>query len=295
MKPILLTYGMGIGPEIALKALARYSPSVPVRLSGRKESLERANQKWQVDLSNVLFFDDDSEPAEVASIRHAAQQCLVGQASAMVTGPIHKQQLVAKGFAFSGHTDFLGHLCGERPTVMSFVGGELRMCLVTTHIPLMQVGAALSVQRIVETVCIADRDFRSMLGLSARFAVCGLNPHAGEGGVLGREEIEIIAPACDELRDKGLSIVGPVSAETAFLLARQKSIDVVVAMYHDQGLAPLKVLDFGRSVNWTLGLPIVRTSVDHGTADHLVGTGQADESSLIAALRLAEQIVQYRR
>ncbi|MFT5685880.1 MAG: 4-hydroxythreonine-4-phosphate dehydrogenase, partial [Myxococcota bacterium] len=194
-----------------------------------------------------------------------------------------------------GHTDFLGHLCGVGEPVMAFAGGALRVALVTHHLPLMQVGAALSVPVIQRVVRIADAALRNDLGLEVpRIAVCGLNPHAGERGLLGHEELETIGPACDGLRAEGLSVIGPVSAETAFLTAQRGEIDLVVAMYHDQGLAPLKAVDFGRSVNWTLGLPILRTSVDHGTAEHLMGTGRAEAASMIAALTLAEQVLSRR-
>ena len=193
-----------------------------------------------------------------------------------------------------GHTDFLGEICKTEP-VMAFTGGSLKVALVTTHIPLMSVGESLSVQKIQYTVETAAKHLSQDLGIAKpRFAVCGLNPHAGEEGLLGREEIELIHPACEELRTRGLDVMGAVSAETAFLLAGQGAVDMGVAMYHDQGLAPLKAVDFGRSVNWTLGLPIVRTSVDHGTAESLVGTGKASHESLMAALALAQRIVSQR-
>ena len=159
----------------------------------------------------------------------------------------------------------------------------------------MQVAAQLSTERIVRTVEIVDRAMRVDLGFAPRFAVCGLNPHAGEGGVLGREELEVIDPACEQLRSAGIQICGAVSAETAFQLANREEVDMVIAMYHDQGLAPLKAVDFGRSVNWTMGLPILRTSVDHGTAEHLVGTGKASHQSMNSALGLARQIAARRQ
>ncbi|HCH64946.1 MAG TPA: 4-hydroxythreonine-4-phosphate dehydrogenase PdxA, partial [Deltaproteobacteria bacterium] len=194
-----------------------------------------------------------------------------------------------------GHTDFLGRVCGVPDPIMAFVGGDLRVALVTHHLPLMAVGHALTEARIVRAVRLAARALQNDLGLAApRLAVCGLNPHAGEGGFLGSEELETIGPACDRLRAEGLPVAGPVSAETAFLMARRQETDLVVAMYHDQGLAPLKAVDFGRSVNWTLGLPMVRTSVDHGTADALVGTGRAEPHSMVAALRLARTIAAQR-
>lgn len=300
---LLLTPGMGVGPEVTLAALAA-DGWTDVVLVGRGDAIASANADFRLPLVAVDRVDaavdglplldpgDVDEPAEVAAIRLAAQACLAGRAGALVTGPIHKARLVERGFAFRGHTDFLGHLCGADREVMAFVGGELRVALVTTHIPLMEVGAALRADDIQQVVRTAAAAMVQDLGLPRpRIAVCGLNPHAGEGGLLGREELDTIGPACETLRAEGLHVVGPVSAETAFLHARTGEADLIVAMYHDQGLAPLKAVDFGRSVNWTLGLPIVRTSVDHGTADALVGTGRADAASMRAAIRLARSIV----
>lgn len=292
MKPIALTYGMGIGPEIAIKAVQRYQN--PVVLMGRKEPLFEASRSLSLAFSlkhvNTIFFEDGVEPAEVLAIREATELCFSGACRGLVTGPINKEKLVSKGFPFRGHTEFLGYLCGNKETVMAFTGGFLSVILITTHIPLNRVSEALSTEMIVRKIQIAEDSWKQAFGQSPRFVVCGLNPHAGEKGILGREEIDIIDPACDILRERGLRIVGAVSAETAFLMAKNSEADVVVAMYHDQGLAPLKLIDFGESVNWTLGLPIIRTSVDHGTAEHLVGTGKASEESLLAALGLAERL-----
>lgn len=303
---VVITPGMGIGPEVTAKVLVDLPGFDDLLLVGRSAAFvpEAARVGLPVSVlrkpgdpvvpGSVPLFDpgDDPEPTEVAAIRFAARACLAGSAAALVTGPIHKKRLMERGFAFRGHTDFLEHLCGSKRAVMAFVGGELRVGLVTTHVPLMEVGRLLNTTDIIRVVGIVVEALRSDLGLDApRVAVCGLNPHAGEEGALGTEEIHTIGPACDLLRSRGLGVVGPVSAETAFLGARTGRYDVVIAMYHDQGLAPLKAVDFGRSVNWTLGLPIVRTSVDHGTADDLVGTGKADPSSMRAALALARQIV----
>ena len=304
---LVVTPGMGIGPEVAVRALAA-DPALADRvlLVGRAEVTLPAAAAAGLPVAQVThlgdpvepgvtpLFDpgDQDEPAEVASIRLAAHACLSGLAPAMVTGPIHKKRLKDRGFLFNGHTDFLEHLTGARRAVMAFVGGELKVALVTTHVPLMSVGALLNINDIVRVTATVVQALQRDLGVVApRVAVCGLNPHAGEGGALGTEEIDIIGPACDLMRGRRLAVVGPVSAEGAFLAARSGSVDVVVAMYHDQGLAPLKAVDFGRSVNWSLGLPIVRTSVDHGTADDLVGTGHADPASMAAAIRLARHIV----
>jgi 4-hydroxythreonine-4-phosphate dehydrogenase len=229
------------------------------------------------------------EPVEVRAIRDAVAACLSGQARGLITGPIHKARLAARGFHHAGHTEFLGELCGVEHPVMAFTGGEFRVVLVTVHLALRAVADAVTVGAVTHTVQTAHHALRTRLGIAApRLLVCGLNPHAGDGGVLGMEEIEVIAPAIRQLRAEGIDARGPVSAETAF--ADPAASDMIVAMYHDQGLAPLKRGDFGRSVNWTLGLPIVRTSVDHGTADALYGTGLARPDSMIAAVRLAERL-----
>lgn len=276
---ILVTVGdpAGIGPEVAAKAaegdcllvgegIERWSPRVPFRSP-----------------------PEGSEPVEVRAIRWAVAECLAGRAEALVTGPIHKARLAARGFPHKGHTGFLGELCGARP-VMGFVGGELRVCLVTTHIPLGKVAEAITRDRLLHVFRTASSELRGRLGLEGRLLVCGLNPHAGDGGTLGREEIEVISPAINEACEEGLLIEGPVSAEAAFRRQRSGEADMVVAMYHDQGLAPLKLVDFGRSVNWSMGLPIIRTSVDHGTADDIAGKGIADPSSMRAAIDLARRL-----
>ncbi|MCK6504554.1 4-hydroxythreonine-4-phosphate dehydrogenase PdxA [Myxococcota bacterium] len=303
---VVVTPGMGIGPEVSLRALARRRELWPrVVLVGRASALAAVpDGPPLVEVRGLCaaprglaLFDpgDRAEPTEAAAVRAGALACLQGRAAALVTGPIHKGRLAARGFPFSGHTDFLGHLCGAAP-VMAFAGGRFGVALVTVHIPLARVPQALTVEGIVHVTRTAARAWRDQLGRShPRLAVCGLNPHAGEGGLLGGEEGAIIAPACATLRGEGWDVDGPVSAETAVMQAMAGQVDVVIAMYHDQGLVPLKAVDFGRTVNWTLGLPIVRTSVDHGTADDLVGTGRADPSSMAAALALAERIVARRR
>lgn len=307
---LVLTHGMGVGPELALQALgAGAAGEARVCLVGRREPLDRANARLGLPIRALEALDpgalapgeigmlttpDAPEAAEVVAIREAVRACQEGRADALVTGPIHKARLAARGFPWLGHTDMLGELCGAEP-VMAFVGGELRVALVTVHCALAQVPALVTGDRVAHTTRALANALSRGLGLPrARLAVCGLNPHAGEEGLLGREEIEVIGPAVAALRAEGLDLVGPVSAETAFLDARAGRVDGVVAMYHDQGLAPLKAVDFGRSVNWTLGLPIVRTSVDHGTADALVGTGRADPASMAAAIQLAVEIVSRR-
>ena len=297
MKPIVVTVGMGIGPEVCVKSLESFT--VPTLLLAKRGTLVTALENdgkdwtylWKFPLVQVVELEDGLEPAEVQAIRMACQMCLSEQASAMVTGPINKARLMEKGFSFPGHTGFLGHLCGIDRPVMAFSGGQLQVVLVTTHIPLMEVPSQLNTTDIVHVVQVAHEAWLQR-GQKVRFAVCGLNPHAGEEGRLGQEEIGIIQPACVELRHLGIDVTDVISSETAFLMARDKEVDVVVAMYHDQGLTPLKLVDFGQSVNWTLGLPIIRTSVDHGTADAIIGMNKANPASLQAAWSLACEIAE---
>jgi 4-hydroxythreonine-4-phosphate dehydrogenase len=291
--PLVLTPGdpRGIGPEVAVRALR--STGLDAVLLGDIDALRRYAPELTVvdELSTgtglrALALPPSDEPVEVVAIKEAVAACLAGRARAIVTGPIHKARLAARGFPYPGHTELLGALCGVDAPVMAFVGGAVRVALVTVHLPLRDVPAAITHAKVLHTLRAADRALRERLGFAhPRLAVCGLNPHAGDDGLLGREEIDTIGPACVAARAEGMDIWGPISAETAFYEADRS--DMVVAMYHDQGLAPLKRVDFGRSVNWTLGLPIVRTSVDHGTADALVGTGRASADSMVAALELA--------
>jgi len=306
---LLLTPGdpRGVGPEVALKALVGWA-GLPVVMVGDPEAVERARAILPA-VPDVVRLSDVGAPlkagvvglvepptgdeaVEVAALRLSVEALLAGLSGALVTGPIHKARLAATGFKYPGHTDFLGHLCGVPRPVMAFVGASVRVALVTVHVPLRAVADALSVELIEHTLVTADRALRDQLGVrEPRLLVCGLNPHAGDQGLLGSEEHTIIAPAVQRARAAGVHAEGPVSAETAFRIAQKGGTDMVIAMYHDQGLAPLKLVDFGRSVNWTLGLPMIRTSVDHGTADDIAGSGLADPSSMSAALGLAQRLV----
>ena len=221
----------------------------------------------------------------------AADGCLAGEFDAMVTAPVHKGIVNDAGVPFSGHTEYLAVRCGARRPVMMLAGGGLRVALATTHLPLARVPAAITADTLASVLQILDADLKRLFAIRRpRIVVCGLNPHAGEGGHLGREEIEVIGPALARLRRSGLDLRGPVPADTAFLPAELARCDAVLAMYHDQGLPVLKHAAFGDAVNVTLGLPIVRTSVDHGTALDLAGTGRADPGSMLAALRMAARI-----
>jgi 4-hydroxythreonine-4-phosphate dehydrogenase len=209
----------------------------------------------------------------------------------MVTGPVNKAVINEGGIPFTGHTEYLAELTGAELPVMMLTAGDFRVALVTTHLPLAEVPAAITVDRVQRTLEIIDRDLRDRLGIDRpRLLVCGLNPHAGEGGHLGREEIEVIQPVISRLVEAGVEALGPLPADTAFTRDRLAQADVVVAMYHDQGLPVLKYAGFGQAVNVTLGLPIIRTSVDHGTALDIAGTGRAEPGSLLAAITMAARM-----
>ncbi|GGC63494.1 4-hydroxythreonine-4-phosphate dehydrogenase PdxA [Marinobacter halophilus] len=226
----------------------------------------------------------------------AANGCLNGDFDGMVTAPVHKGVINDAGIAFSGHTEFLQALCGVERVVMMLATDELRVALVTTHLPLKDVAAAITPKRLTQVTRILNADLKTFFGIQQpRILVAGLNPHAGEGGHLGREEIEVIEPTLDQLRQEGIQLTGPLPADTLFTPHWLNDADAVLAMYHDQGLPVLKFQGFGRAVNITLGLPIVRTSVDHGTALDLAGTGKADAGSLHTAIRVGEHMARSRR
>lgn len=226
-------------------------------------------------------------PYVLDTIAAAARACLAGRFDAMVTAPVHKGVINEAGVPFTGHTEYIAEITGGEPVMMLAAPG-LRVALATTHLPLSEVSRAITRDGLERVLRILEHDLRVRFGLATpRILVCGLNPHAGEGGHLGREEIEVIEPVLDGLRREGFDLSGPLPADTLFLPKYLERADAVLAMYHDQGLPVLKALGFGRAVNITLGLPIVRTSVDHGTALDLAGTGKADAGSLEAAIRAA--------
>ena len=240
--------------------------------------------------------DPGNSPYVVETLRVAAQGCLNGVFDGMVTAPVHKGVINDAGIAFSGHTEYLQALCGVERVVMMLATEELRVALVTTHLPLRDVADAITPQRLTQVTRILNQDLQTYFGLAQpRILVAGLNPHAGEGGHLGREELEVIEPTLDQLRSEGIQLTGPLPADTLFTPHWLDHADAVLAMYHDQGLPVLKFQGFGRAVNITLGLPIVRTSVDHGTALDLAGTGKADSGSLHTAIKVGEQMARYRR
>ena len=228
----------------------------------------------------------------LATIKAAALGCLSGQYQAMVTCPIHKGVINDAGIQFSGHTEYLAEITATSKVVMMLLNEVMKVALVTTHIPLKDVSAHVTGSEIKQVIRILNNDMISKFAVQRpKIAVCGLNPHAGEDGHLGREELDTIIPALDDLRQEGMDLYGPIPADTLFTPDKVKQYDAILAMYHDQGLAPLKYAGFGESVNMTLGLPIIRTSVDHGTALDIAGQGIAKVGSLRAALKLARTCV----
>jgi 4-hydroxythreonine-4-phosphate dehydrogenase len=232
-----------------------------------------------------------NSPYVLETIRIASQGCLEGRFAAMVTAPVHKAVINDAGIRFSGHTEFIADITGGTPVMMLATPG-LRVALVTTHLPLAEVSAAITRESLSAVARVLDRDLRRRFGIAKpKILVCGLNPHAGEGGHLGREEIEVIEPTLASLRSDGIDLYGPLPADTLFTAKYLDNADAVLAMFHDQGLPVLKYRGFGQAANITLGLPIVRTSVDHGTALELAGSGTANLGSLQYALQTALQMV----
>lgn len=295
---------LGIGPEVLAAAAAGAADAARLVWIGEASLLDRAATLRRVEVGHVdpVDVDPSSDPRfptlpQVLSVATGVRLCREGALDAIVTGPWHKGRLLGAGFPYAGHTEYLAERCGLEPdsAVMVFAGGELRIGLATVHIPLSEVPRRLDAG-CIRRAFFGLRDTARALGLSQpRLAVLGLNPHAGEDGLLGREEIEVIRPAVAALRAEGHLVDGPIPADTAFAQHRRGRWDGLVAMYHDQGLAPLKALDFGESVNITAGLPILRTSVDHGTADDIAWTGVAEASHAEAALRMAIRLATGRR
>ena len=305
-KKIAYTVGepAGIGPELILQ-LAQTHSLDDIVVIGDAQLLEKRARSIGLKIPQELSILDtpiensdccgNADTANVdgviSMLNKAIDGCLEGQFSAMVTGPLHKGIINDAGTAFSGHTEYLAERTGAAKPVMLLATSSLRVALITTHIPLKDVSAAITYELIVEICQIVDRDLRTKYGIERpRLLVCGLNPHAGESGHLGMEEIEIITPALQALKAQGIDVIGPLPADTLFTPKYLENADVAIAMYHDQGLPVLKSQGFGSAANITLGLPIIRTSVDHGTAFDLAGTGTADTGSLITAIDVARQM-----
>lgn len=318
VKRIAITPGepAGIGPDLAISIAQQAWPVELVVICCPNMLLERAKQ---LGLPLTLIDYDANKPCQpqaaqtltilpvetaepcvagelnanngpyvVETLRIASEKNISGEFDAVVTGPVHKGLINKSGLAFSGHTEYFAHQANCSDVVMMLATEGLRVALVTTHIPLAYVAKAITPERLQKVTRILHQDLISKFGIEQpTIYACGINPHAGEGGHLGREEIEILDPTFEALRADGINIVGPLPADTIFQDKYLKQADAILAMYHDQGLPVLKYKGFGSSVNITLGLPFVRTSVDHGTATDLAGTGQADCGSFIAAINSA--------
>jgi 4-hydroxythreonine-4-phosphate dehydrogenase len=315
----------GIGPELCLKLAAREFACelvclADVALLGERARLTRATVELrpyqaharreparQRHEANTLLvehipleapsapgrLDKRNSPYVLALLDRAIDGALAGEFTAVVTAPVHKGVINDAGVAFLGHTEYFAQRAHAARAVMMLTAGTLRVALATTHLPLAAVSAAISVRSLCETAAILARDLEAWWRIRApRIAVCGLNPHAGEGGYLGDEELKVIGPAVEKMQRDGIRAQGPLPADTVFVPQVLAGFDAVLALYHDQGLPVVKHVGFDRAVNVTLGLPFVRTSVDHGTALDLAGTGKADAGSLTAAVQLAIELSQ---
>jgi 4-hydroxythreonine-4-phosphate dehydrogenase len=317
----------GIGPEVTLKAIAAEAANDDARylLIGDENYICRLNEKLGTRLplkkfsncndagkffitnplagplmENLFAGSPAAANAAVASLRNGAERCLRRELDALVTAPVNKESIIRAGHKFIGQTEFLSELAGARRTVMMLLGHDghghwLRVALVTTHVALKDVAKKITGPNVELAIELAAQSCGDLQLSRARIAVCGLNPHAGEGGEFGDEEIKTITPTVLAAQKRGLDVVGPLSGDTVFHDALRGDYDAVVAMYHDQGLAPLKAVAFDTGVNWTLGLPFIRTSPDHGTAYDIAGRGIANPSSMISAIRLAKQLAKNRK
>jgi 4-hydroxythreonine-4-phosphate dehydrogenase len=302
--PILITMGepAGIGPEVAIAAFAHFGGRIgarPLRLVGDPGLFASHREHVIPTHARVKAIPGTLDVANADAVTEAIElsvrACLQGEAAALVTAPINKAVLNEAGFPHPGHTEFLAALTGARRAVMMLASEKLRVVPLTIHLPVAEVPAAVSKQAVFETAEIILTALRRDFGiLNPRLAVAGLNPHAGEEGMLGAEEEEIIAPAIAALKARGFGVRGPLSADTLFHEEARQTYDAALCMYHDQALIPIKTLSFWDGVNVTLGLPIVRTSPDHGTALDIAGTGKADPRSMIAAVKLAADMADAR-
>lgn len=321
-KPILVSSGepAGIGPDLCL-SLARCP--IPVVVLGDKQILaERAKRLGLtirlVDYESGQAIVCDEHTLNVISLpcpqavvpgvlnvlnasyviemlTMAAERCLRGEFSALVTAPVHKSIINQAGYSFTGHTEFFADYCQANSVVMMLACDAMKVALVTTHLPLKEVAESINQEGLKAVIREVHHSLQTYFGISApKLYVAGLNPHAGESGVLGREEIEIISPSLADLKQEGIDVQGPFSADTMFVMQKKNPCDAFVAMYHDQGLPVLKYCGFGDAVNITLGLPIIRTSVDHGTALELAGSGKSTSSSLFAAVETAALMASFR-
>ncbi|MDD5140682.1 MAG: 4-hydroxythreonine-4-phosphate dehydrogenase PdxA [Verrucomicrobiales bacterium] len=317
----------GVGPEVALKAIAVGAGRDETKylLIGDEKVFARLNEKLALNLPLKKFSDYTdagkffitnplAEPlpeklpagsplaanAAVASLRDGGQRCLRGELDALVTAPVNKESIIRAGNKFIGQTEFLSELANAKRTAMMLLGTDergrwLRVALATVHISIKSVPEKLTAEKIMLAIELAAQACHDLGLARAKIAVAGLNPHAGEGGEFGDEEIKTIAPTVLAAQKRGFDVTGPLSGDTVFHYALQGDFDAVVAMYHDQGLAPLKAVAFDSGVNWTLGLPFIRTSPDHGTAYDIAGKGVANPGSMMAAIQLAKQLAKNKK
>ena len=305
MRPVVaVTMGdpSGIGPEVALKALAdpEIAPLAKWVVVGDPRILDKAGKVANAtvrDVKSLSSLDDfafgklDARygQAAVDYVRVATEMCLAGEAQAMVTAPLNKEAVTLSGRQFSGHTEYIAELCGASDSRMLLASEVLSTVHVSTHVPLRR-ACNLDTARILRTIELGNAAMKLLGFARPRVAVCGLNPHAGEHGLFGNEDQEFIVPAIEQGREKGIDCSGPHAGDTIFLQASRGAYDLVVAMYHDQGHIAMKLLDFAGTVNISLGIPIIRTSVDHGTAFDIAGKNKADAHSMKQAMRMAARM-----
>ena len=305
--PIAYTLGepAGIGADIILQ-LAQDTDLSDIIVVGDKDLLAERASQLRLSIPDSLRIQHvpikqthttgvpskDNVDGVLAMLNTAIDGCVNGTFSGMVTGPLHKGVINDANIPFSGHTEYLAERTNAPLPVMMLATNALRVALVTTHLPLKDVAAAITQELVIQICQIIDHDLRTKYNIrQPKLLICGLNPHAGEDGHLGMEEIDTIIPALNTLREQGIDVVGPLPADTLFTKKYLEGADIAVAMYHDQGLPVLKSQGFGEAANITLGLPIIRTSVDHGTAFDLAGTGKADTGSLLTAITVAREMV----
>lgn len=287
-KTLLQQRAAQLGIEVSLHDYTPTATLVPGKLSVLHVPLARPAQAGKLDSANA--------PYVLETLRRALQGCLSGEFAGMVTAPVHKGVINDAGIPFTGHTEYLAEQTHTPLVVMMLAGGGMRVALATTHLPLREVADAITQPLLEDILRILQGDLQRRFGIARpRILVAGLNPHAGEGGHLGREEIEVMIPVLDKLRAEGMNVSTPIPADTLFAAHRLKECDAVLTMYHDQGLPVLKHASFGEGVNITLGLSFIRTSVDHGTALELAGTGKANVGSLLEAIKVAEDMVRHER
>lgn len=303
----------GVGCEVTLRALAHAGVAALAEfvLVGDRTAVAAAERSTGVQLDSlkaelrdlkmlpegeaIVFGELRAEYGRAAAeyVRVATEMCLAGEADAMVTAPLNKEAVTLSGMSFTGHTEYIAEICGAKESRMLLAGQQLSVVHVTTHRSLRS-ACDLDTQRIVRTIQLGNEAMKLLGKPKPRIAVCGLNPHAGEHGLFGKEDAEFIAPAVELARAQGIDCEGPVAADTIFFRAVRGSHDLVVAMYHDQGHIPMKLLDFEATVNTSLGIPIIRTSVDHGTAFDIAGKNLASEANMVAAMRMAVTMAQHR-